>query len=182
MMSSTSSSRRRRHTCERCMALTGSQWTERPAVVRIVTLNPHPAAGQRACGDSHWSFEKLDDGVSPLRPRRPTSAGSGASTTVTIDCWDGRGRPRSGSTWATTRNWPPGDESFQAMDDFAWVGSTTRPRSSRPSSARRARRSFVMSMLGEGDAGDAELYELVATGEHTCERYVALAGSQWCSR
>ena len=29
------------------------------------------------------------------------------------------------------------------------------------------------------DAGDAELYELVATGEHTCERCMALAGSQW---
>jgi hypothetical protein len=112
------------HTCERCMALTGTQWTERPArphdhcECEIVTLGPDDGR-QRACGDNHWSFEKLADGTMNYGPA--DDFGWEWGFTVTIDCWDGR--TWDAEVWVDMgydRDWPPTVEAFQDMDDFAW--------------------------------------------------------------
>ena len=77
--------------CERCQALSGTQWSEPPGL-------PHPhceceiepkLAGlhePRECGDTTWSMEHLHGGTARYGPG---GANFEWGFNVTIDCWDG---------------------------------------------------------------------------------------------
>jgi hypothetical protein len=112
------------NTCERCMALAGTQWTEPPSrphdhcECEIVATGPGDGQA-RDCGDNEWSFERLADGVTHYGPA--TDFGWEWGYSVTIDCWDGRSYETE--IWVDMgydRDWPPTVEAFDEMDAYAW--------------------------------------------------------------
>jgi hypothetical protein len=81
------------HSCERCMALAGSQWREPPnpphahCECEVVPL-PSGVHRQRDCGDTTWSIEHIP-GSGTVRYGAGGLDGFEWGFTATIDCWDG---------------------------------------------------------------------------------------------
>jgi hypothetical protein len=113
-------------TCERCMALAGSQWREPPdpphahcecEVVPVVTGVHSP----RDCGDNTWSMEAIPGGESTVRYGPGGLGGFEWGFNVTIDCWDGG--LYEFEMWVDIgkdSDWPGGTDAFDDMDAFAW--------------------------------------------------------------
>jgi hypothetical protein len=81
-------------TCERCMALAGSQWREPPDPPHAhceceVVVKMAGRHAPRDCGDTTWSMEAIPGGESTVRYGPGGLDGFEWGFNVTIDCWDG---------------------------------------------------------------------------------------------
>lgn len=112
------------NSCERCMALNGTQWREPPdpphahceCEVQVKMTGRH---SPRDCGDNTWSVEHLPNGTVNYGPAADYGWEWGFN--VTIDCWDGY--VYSFEIWVDMGKdsaWPIGDTMFDDMDAYAW--------------------------------------------------------------
>lgn len=80
--------------CERCMALSGSRWTDPPSPPHAhceCEVVPHIKGihKQRTCDDNTWSFEPIGGGGGTVRYGPGGLDGFEWGFKVTVDCWDG---------------------------------------------------------------------------------------------
>lgn len=112
------------NSCERCMALNGTQWREPPdpphphceCEVQVKVVGRH---SPRDCGDNTWSIAHLSDGTVNYGPAADYGWEWGFN--VTIDCWDGS--VYEFEIWVDMgkdSDWPINDTMFDDMDAYAW--------------------------------------------------------------
>lgn len=114
------------HTCERCMALAGSQWQEPPSPPHAhceceVQVKRVGRSKPRDCGDNMWTMRPVPGGNGTVRYGPGGLGGFEWGFIVTIDCWDGS--TYEFEIWVDMGkddDWPDGLDAFDVMDGYAW--------------------------------------------------------------
>jgi len=113
------------HSCERCAALNGSQWSEPPNPPHAhceceVQVRPRvPRMPKENCEDTTWSLQPLTDGAVDYDAGGETGVEWGFQ--VTIDCWDG-------GSWdfeiwvdlGKASDWDMADDYEAQLEGFVW--------------------------------------------------------------
>jgi hypothetical protein len=115
-----------KNTCERCMALAGSQWHEPPnpphdhceCEVQIKIMGTHWRQ-QRDCTENDVTIQSLPNGTVNYGPA--DDFGFEWGFWVEIDCWDGL--IHGFEIWVDmgkNSDYPNTDDVFEVMEAFAW--------------------------------------------------------------
>jgi len=114
------------NTCERCMAMNGSQWPMPPnqphahCECEVVVRPRYPRTPRENCEDTTWSFSQIPHSGA-YTYGEGSDEGFEWGYNVTIDCWDGGSYEFE--IWldmGKLSDWPMTDTFEQELEGYVW--------------------------------------------------------------